>query len=322
MARSVEHDFVTGVFISCAQEMSRSEVFGYAEADRGVFDFACTLTSDHSRNLVGQTLTHHAAGIDKDLASLLHDSDSHLPVYLYSDEARHIVRVQEFLHKARVQLPDRVGLLRHLRYPSFDADNDDERRLVAHEIKSQMVDDLLLNVTFGHLSSTDIDLLLLNTAVPGLLLAVLDYVAAKGFVNFPDLARAVGAKEGTVRTRVPALVSAGMLSQAVDSNYFQTTTRARVLLRISYLLMAAEAAGPELAYILAKLGLGGHSEIDAATPSELLTMPYDPPEKRIRFMTELHYAKSEYGAELAGTGYLLSTRPGLPIPADLVWVGR
>ncbi|MGW4249185.1 hypothetical protein [Nocardia sp. NPDC004722] len=194
--------------------------------------------------------------------------------------------------------------------------------MVAQEIKSQMVDDLLLNVTFGHLSSTDIDLLLLNTGVPGLLLAILDYIATKGFVNFPDLAGALGAKPATVRTRVPALVSAGMLSQAIDSSFFQTTTRARVLLRISHLLLTGDSAGPELAYILDKLGLGGHPEIQVAAPAELLTMPYDPRTKRIRFMTELHYAKSHYGSKLDGKGYLLSTRPGLPIPDDLVWIGR
>lgn len=302
--------------------MSRSQVFGYAEADRGVFDFACTLTQDHSRNLVGQTLTHHAEGIDKDLASLLHDSDSHLPVYLYSNEARHVVRVQEFLHKARNQIPDRVGLLRHLRYPAFNADNEVERAVVADEIKSQIVDDLLLNVTFGRLSATDIDLLLLHTGIPGLLIAVLDYIATRGFLNYPDLAKALHMKDSTVRPRVAALVTAGMLKQGVDSNYFQTTTRARVLLRISHLLATADSAGPELAYILNKLGLGSHVAIEAAEPADLLRMPYGPVEKRTRLVTELRYASATYEAELAGTGYLVSMRPGLPVPADLTWIER
>ncbi len=302
--------------------MSRSEVFGYAEADRGVFDFACTLTGDQSRNLVGQTLTHHAAGIDKDLASLLHDSDSHLPVYLYSNEARHVARVQEFLQKARGQLPDRVKLLRHLRYPRFDADNEQERALVTEEIKSQIVEDLLLNVTFGRLSAADIDLLLLNTGMPGLLIAALDYIAMKGFVNYPDLAKALGTKPGTVRPRVPALVAAGMLQQGIDANMFQTTTRARMLLRIGHLLMAGDTAGPELAYILNKLGMGSHTAIDTAEPPDLLGMPYGPAEKRIRLVTELHSARRTYGAVLAGEGYLLGMRPGLPVPPDLTWVGR
>ena len=62
MPRCAEHDFVTECFIGVAHEMSRSEVFGYKEADRGVFDFACVLTRDNSRNLIGYTLTHHAAG--------------------------------------------------------------------------------------------------------------------------------------------------------------------------------------------------------------------------------------------------------------------
>ncbi|WP_147403944.1 hypothetical protein [Nocardia panacis] len=44
---------MTDVFIETARELSRSEVFGYAEADRGLFDFACVLTRDNSRHLVG-----------------------------------------------------------------------------------------------------------------------------------------------------------------------------------------------------------------------------------------------------------------------------
>ena len=77
------------------------------------------LTRDYSRQIIGQTLTYHAAGIDKDLASLLHEPNGELPVYLYPHEARNEGRVQELLHNARVQLPDRVSLLRLFRYPVF-----------------------------------------------------------------------------------------------------------------------------------------------------------------------------------------------------------
>ncbi|MGX1806046.1 hypothetical protein ACWIGI_10040 [Nocardia sp. NPDC055321] len=322
MSRSAEHDFVTSVFIQCAAELSRSEVFGYEEADRGQFDFACTLTRDHSRNLIGQTLTHHAAGIDKDLASLLHDTDSHLPVYLYSDEARHVGRIQEFLSNARHRLADRVEVLRLLSYPSFNVDNETEREVARAAIKNQVVDDLLLNVTFGRLSSVDIDMLLKDVGIPGLLLGLLDRIATAGFMNYPELARTFGHSSNTLERRVRTLFAAGMLEQGVDSTLVRTTTRARVLLRIAHLLMREDKAGPELVYLLNRLGLGSHAEISDTDPTNLLSLPFDATAKRIRLVTELQQARTRYGAGLTGGGFLLDVRPGLPVPPGLMWIGR
>jgi hypothetical protein len=217
----VEHDFVTDTFIEVTRDLSRSDLYCYGEADRGVFDFAAVLTANNERQLIGQTLTHHAAGIDKDLASLLFESRSNLPVYLYSHDARNEGRIQEFLHRATEQLPERTKLVRLIRYPAFDADHEKERNAVAEAIRAQILDDLLLNVLFGRLAAEDVDMFLQGTGIPGLLLAVLEAIACGGFVNFPSLAEPLDMKPSTLRARVQTLLAAGLLTQKPTSQCLQ-----------------------------------------------------------------------------------------------------
>jgi hypothetical protein len=319
MARSAEHDFVTSTFIDVTRELSRSALYGYGEADRGVFDFAAVLTANNERQLVGQTLTHHAAGIDKDLAALIFDSRSNLPVYLYSHDARNEGRIQEFLHRASKQLPDRTGLVRLIRYPAFDADQDEERAAVAGAIRNQVLDDLLLNVLFGRLTRPDIDLFLQGTGIPGLILAVLETVAARGFVNFPTLAKPLGMKPSTLRSRVQALQTAGMLAQQPGNSMFATTPRAAIFLRICKLLGRRDAITSELAFILQRLGLSD-DRINPPIPKSmetLLQLPYTSAGKRQRLLFEIRAARERFDISFSNDNYHLAD----PQTAD-GWVGR
>jgi hypothetical protein len=320
MPRSDEHDFVTKTFIEYAHQMSRSELFGYGEADRGRFDFACVLTRDYSRQLVGQTLTHHAAGIDKDLASLLFEPGGELPIYLFSHEARNESRIQEFLRNARKQMPERVALLRLYRYPAFDADKDEEREAVRSALRNQVLDDLVLNVLFGRLQASDIDILLQGTGIQGLLLAVLDQIALNGFFNFPELGRALSMNPSTIRPRVFSLFAAGMLDQMPGGSMFRVTTRARVLLRICHLILRDRLISPELEFVLQRLGIGsgGVAPAPQGLP-ELSSLGYSPFDKLIRLLSEAHAARQDFGARFPGVGYPLSHRLE---GKDVRWVGR
>src|SRR5262249_11827 len=153
---SDEHKFVTTTFVDLVAEMSGSSLYAYREADRGLYDFACLLERDRSRHVVGQTLTHHADGIEKDLNTLLLAQDREVGVYLMSGTARNERRVNEVLERARRQLPDRVALVRLMRYPaSLDLDEEADRTVLKNCLQSQVVGDLLLNVLFGRLSDHD-----------------------------------------------------------------------------------------------------------------------------------------------------------------------
>lgn len=317
MATSAEHQFVTAAFIECAESLSKSELFTYAEADRSRFDFAAVLTQDHSRLVVGQTLTHHAAGIDKDLASLLLDTSGQVPVYLYPLEARNEGRFREFLHNAQPRLGDRVELLRLIRYPVFDADNASERKLVQDNIHRQVRDDLVLNVLFGRIAAVDIEILLQGTGIPGLLLAALNAIATTGFFNFPALGRSVGANPSTLRPRVQSLLAAGMLDQAVDGSYFRATQRGRVVLRIARLLLRDPVIRPELAFILDRLGLSDSTRLPALASDRQDPGDFGPAAKRARFIGEASAAHEQFGSDL-GVTFLFDD----PYVRDMNWVGR
>lgn len=319
VGRSEEHDYVTDTFVRCTRELSRSELFGYAEADRGRFDFACVLTRDHTRQLIGQTLTHHAAGIDKDLASLLHESDGELPVYLYPHEARSEGRVQEFLHHARGAIPHRVSLLRLFRYPVFDADNESERALVTQTIRDQVREDLLLNVLFGRLNATDVGMLLQGTGIPGLLIAVLDEVARHGFFNFPALGRALDTNPTTLRPRVFSLVAAGMLDQAAQASLFRATQRGRVMLKVCSLLLRDRMIGPELAFVLDRLDLGSDPAVPNPVPLDaLIGLGFSAVDRRKWLVTEADAAVTRFGVELSGEGFVVDD----PQHSGMIWIGR
>ncbi|MEU7971280.1 hypothetical protein AB0B48_04490 [Micromonospora sp. NPDC049089] len=311
---------MTETFIDVARDLSRSELYGYGEADRGTFDFACCLTANHARQVIGQTLTHHAAGIDKDLASLLLESTTDVPVYLYSYDARNEGRIQEFLHRARRSLPDRVGLLRLFRYPAFDADIDSERTAVARAIRNQVLDDLVMNILFGRLQAADVSLFLQGTSISGLLLAALEHIALNGFFNFPELGRSLGANPTTLRPRVQTLLTAGLLVQMPGNSMFSATPRAGIFLRICSLLARDRGASTELAYILDRLDLGNHRTHPSIIPaeSELLRVPYSADGKRLRLLNEIRNARERFGADLTSFGFQLAdphAEPGR-------WIGR
>jgi hypothetical protein len=67
VAEAPEHQFLSHKFLEVLAEFSQLKLYGYTEADRKKFDFACVLHRDWDRSLVGQTLWKHTEGIDKDI---------------------------------------------------------------------------------------------------------------------------------------------------------------------------------------------------------------------------------------------------------------
>lgn len=160
MMVSPEHEFVRAESLSAAADLARSEIFGYSEAERGRFDFACLLTQHKERAVIGQTLRSHAAGIDKDLSSLLQDQADSLPVYLHSFTPKHISRIGEFVNSARHRLSDRVQLLRLIPYPMFDANVANDRETVCNHFRERVLDDIFAERRFGRLAAIDVALYL------------------------------------------------------------------------------------------------------------------------------------------------------------------
>lgn len=327
MVQSIEREFVTNCFIEISNNLSRSKLYGYREADRGGFDFACLLTLDRSRALVGQTLTRHAEGIEKDLNWLLFAEDVEIPVYLYSYSTRNESRVQEVLHRASRQLPHRTGLVRLFKYPSdFDADKEEQRDLVYDILRNRIVDDLVLNILFDNLTTMDIDLFLNGAGVYGLLLSVLEIIATKGFVNFPSLARDLGNRvhPSTLRPRLQHLVTSGMLETLLYSSVYRLTQRARVFLQICGLITEDCQPTPELAFTLDHLQLDIRSLPEGFDQTFFVSeFGHTPPERTLRLLQEIIAAKQSFGISVSGGPYGDDPQ-GLmdKLPGDQIWIGR
>jgi hypothetical protein len=322
---SPEHEFVSATFLAVAEELAHSEIFTFAEADRGRFDFACLLTQHKHRAVVGQTL-QHAAGIEKDLNWLLLDSADSVPVYLYSHTARHVGRIAEVVGNARDRLPDRTSLLRLYPYPTFDADDERQRSAVENEIRRQVADDLLLNVVFGRLAGSDIQLFLLGVGIRGLQIAILETIALDGFLNFPALAQPLKMKPTTLRSRVANLVAAGMLRTPIDASLYAVTQRGRVFLRICALLRGSDV-GPELTFILDRLGLlvDGRGP-DAWRPRDAPFLGFRSPptgHQHLQLLIdEIDASQDAFGIEISGGPYEDDPAGRFAAPTDLTWVER
>lgn len=317
---SAEHEFVSASFVRAAEELARSDVFAYVEADRGRFDFACLLRQHIDRAVVGQTLRSHAAGIEKDLNWLLLEPGESVPVYLYADTAAHVSRIAEVVSNAKHRLVDRVSLLRLYPFPVFDADDDRERAAVAAHIREQVLDDLLMNVVFGRLAASDVLIFLNGLGIRGLQIAALEVIARDGFTNFPALGRAIGINPSTVRPRVINLLAAGMLKTRVGASVYYLTQRGRVFLRIAALVSGGAVVGPELEFILRRLGLLAAGDFLDELPELDPSRPFSGPPLR-RLVDEVNASRDAFGIPISGGPYA-DDPTGRFIPGDPDWVER
>lgn len=307
MATSVEHHFVTETFLELVVELSASTLYGYKEADRGQFDFACLLDRDRSRHVNGQTLKGHADGIEKDLNTLLHADEDQIAIYLTSATTRNERRIHEVVERARKVIPDRVALLRLIRYPAnFNADNEDERRFIKKYLREQVLSDLLLNVVFGRISRHDVTYAV-NCSEVGRDIAVLHAISSRGFQGFlqdADLMtrlreqdrryRSMGLKD--LRRTLSDLSAAGMLSRAINTEFYRPTQRGRVFLAICSILAGTADITKELAFILDRLGLGsGTDRFEGEGPR--VTSRHTPQNRREYLIFNLMKARDDLGVK-------------------------
>jgi hypothetical protein len=279
---------------------------------------------------VGQTLTHHAEGIEKDINWLLFAEDAEIPVYLYSYSTRNESRVQEVLHRASRQLSHRTGLVRLFKYPAdFDADRDEQRDLIYNLLRSQIVDDLVLNILFGNLATLDIDLFLNGATMYGLLLSVLEIIATKGFINIPSLARDLGSAvhPSTLRPRLQHLVTSGMLETLLHSSMYRLTQRARVFLQICGFIAEDCQPTPELVFILDRLQLGIRDirplPVDLDQTFPIFEFGLTSSKRAALLIREIVAAKRCFGISVSGGPYGDDPQ-GLmdKFPDRQTWIGR
>jgi hypothetical protein len=157
--------------------------------------------------------------------------------------------------------------------------------------------------------------------IPGLLSAALELIAMHGFINYSELGARLGIASATVRSRVQSLWAAGMLLTIPNAAVYRPTERAKVFLKMCSLLRPEQEIGPELAFILARLGLSSHrGPISSYTNLEERIADHGGVEiaRRRSLMFEIVKARENFGMPISGGPYFDEDQ----FHPKAVWIGR
>ncbi|MFG3239530.1 MULTISPECIES: hypothetical protein [unclassified Streptomyces] len=263
MAESVEHAFLSDTALDVIKEASKSQLFGCKESGRKRFDFSCDLTRDWERVVSGQTLWRHDRdGIDKDLRTLLTDSETAAAVYVARDTVATRGRVEEVIRDYRNSpLRPNLSKLRIFWVPAdFDADSEEGRAVVRGGLRHEIHRDLLLTVALGGLSSVDVREFCRSGRL-GCSPWLLAQIAKDGYAgNYTHASKRYGMGVPALKEELLRLELTGMLSREVnDHGLIGVTEKGRAMLDIcAYLhayLSGSASGGDELLYVCSLLGI-------------------------------------------------------------------
>lgn len=314
MAESPEHQFLSNKFVEVVKDFARIKLYGYTEADRKKFDFACVFYRDWDRPLIGQTLWKHSEGVDKDIRSFLAEAESDIWAYVVRDNIKNRSLFHEVIQDYKKTAYNKnLFKLKVFWIPQdFDADNDYARETVGNILQSSIADDLLFNVIFGNLTATDIRIFLSDSGTYGLNLAVLYEIATNGFLNYPNLSKRVGVSAGALREKVLRLVGSGFIWQVGRGSSYYVSLKGRVFLELlnrilEELQFAQSEQSYELIFVLNRLGL------DVNTPTLddtiLLATPGWTPQTAFSLLLQtMRYALAQWDIDLCNRNYVLGQK--------------
>jgi hypothetical protein len=299
MSESAEHDFLKQEILEILEEFSHLRLYGLTEAARRRYDFSCRLERDWSRLLTGQAAWGHRDGVEKDIRTLLTDTESEIKAYVLCDTLAHRRLLDETVADYR-----RLTSIEPFRFkvfwvPSdFDADDEGHRRFVREKLKAEIVDDILFKVLLGEIDAQSLQPLLDTTGRIDLIIALLVNIAEHGMDNLAGPAAMLGVSASTVERRRIALHTAGLIRGLEGTLVAEISPRGRAVLDILARLDHERASGtitPELAYILDRLGCPVVEEIDR----EPAAGPYAPFSR----LTHVLDATKAVGVHLDGLRY-------------------
>jgi len=277
---SSEHEFLTATFNETLKKFAALRLYGVSESERRKFDLSCVIERDWSRPLVGQVAWGNARGIDKDLRTLLADTDSEIKAYIARDSTPYRRAVAEIVGDFRRS--NRFQDLFRLRVfwvpADFTADTEENRMVIGELLKDQIVSDLLMNVVFGNLSARDLRLFVVSGGILGLGVAILHYIAVHGFTNITAMVKDLRLRSGgPAREKLIWLESLGFVAAPDMAAYYEPTVKGKVMLELFRRLddeLTSGALSAEMTYLLERLGCQPVPPAELPGHRDLTTEPF------------------------------------------------
>ncbi|HEY1525154.1 MAG TPA: hypothetical protein VGH51_02855 [Candidatus Angelobacter sp.] len=301
MPASAEHEFISSCLGDTLQRFSATALFGVKESQRRMFDYSCLLSRDLTRPLVSQVLWSHSSGIEKDLRTLLFDSESLLKVYLVKDEIKNYAKIEEVISsvKSNAQLRAALGGLRIIRVPSdFDADLEQHRGWMKSYIARQVSQDILFNIVFGNLSRRDLEVFAHHGSVIGLRYAILDELSQNPLDHTPTFKAKIGYKtDSTIERALTMLNALNFVKRFPMTKVCFIALKGRLLLDLTKLLLFEVSTRQE--WSDGVLALFSALAVSPMQPKELRFVEIQrTPDLILNLLYDAHGAKVHFGRDL------------------------
>ncbi|MCK9684267.1 hypothetical protein [Scleromatobacter humisilvae] len=258
------------------QAFARTGLLGVTEANRGRYDYACSLERDFVRAMDAQVCWGNSAGLAKDIHHLLVASEAPIRLLVLRNTVAAHRQLEESLADHGKRDPSRLTGFRYFALPvGFDADKEDLRDWMADHLRQRLCADLLFGTIFGRLAARDLRAFVNHGGPFGLKCAVLGLCARHPIYAMGSLMTQLGTKSNSsVREVLVMLTSAGFLYQMPHQQPWLPTLKGRFLLDLlTRLLFESETRSewsPEIRLILNHLNIPSDKLRRAAEIQELL----------------------------------------------------
>jgi len=231
---SPEHQAIAETIDNVLNSLAGSTLIGVFEGQRRTFDYSCLLKRDLERPLVAQVLWRHDQGLEKDIRTLLLDTDSALKLYVIRDSARIRATLDDVLrsYRSHAELRQRLRGLKIFFIPAdFDADKEEQRRWLQRHFADTFMHDISFAIVFGGVTKHALEVFLAHNGPFGLKYAILDEIVKNGLVHMPAFKERLGYKrDGPIREALAMLNAAGLTRNWTSSVCHFPSIRGRFIL--------------------------------------------------------------------------------------------
>jgi len=238
---SPEHQAIAETINEVLEDLAGSALVGVFEGQRRTFDYGCLLSRDLERPLVAQVLWQHGHGLEKDIRTLLFDSEALIKLYIVRDSTRVRATLDDVIASYRPDSdtrPKLTGLKLIFVPPDFDADRGQDRIWLRSFLGLSFSQDIAFGIAFGGFTKHALNVFMDHGGPIGLKYAVLHEIAENGLIHTPTFKDRLGYKtDGPIREAITMLNAAGFVRRMSGGVLCFPTIRGRFLLDLTRRLL-------------------------------------------------------------------------------------